>query len=170
MVHVQFFPFNGTTNTLFTISCPNWFDENGIKDYSLYYWTNDYIKRSMIAFSLISTFEVRLPANDLNTSVIHLTVFIGDQSDCIQEVNITSVTIIQDLLQINNLLNNIKTNSTLRLLSNTNQNVVGQVLYSFSQQLNQLDGQNIDKALSNNVPLTSVSISQLGEQRIQQVL
>ena len=28
-------PSNGTTTTLFTISCPNWFDEDGIKDYSL---------------------------------------------------------------------------------------------------------------------------------------
>jgi hypothetical protein len=29
-------PLNGTTTTLFTISCPNWFDEDGVKDYSLY--------------------------------------------------------------------------------------------------------------------------------------
>jgi hypothetical protein len=29
-------PLNGTTTTLFTISCPNWFDEDGIQDYSLY--------------------------------------------------------------------------------------------------------------------------------------
>ncbi len=29
-------PLNGTTSTLFTISCPDWFSENGIKDYSLY--------------------------------------------------------------------------------------------------------------------------------------
>jgi hypothetical protein len=29
-------PLNGTTNTLFTISCLNWLDENGIEDYSLY--------------------------------------------------------------------------------------------------------------------------------------
>ena len=29
-------PQNGTTSTLFTISCPDWFDEDGIKDYSLY--------------------------------------------------------------------------------------------------------------------------------------
>ena len=27
---------NGTTSTLFTILCVDWFDENGIKDYSLY--------------------------------------------------------------------------------------------------------------------------------------
>lgn len=29
-------PFNGTTMTLFTISCPNWFDQDEIKSYSLY--------------------------------------------------------------------------------------------------------------------------------------
>jgi hypothetical protein len=29
-------PLNGTTNTLFTISCPNWEDQDGIKDYSFY--------------------------------------------------------------------------------------------------------------------------------------
>jgi hypothetical protein len=27
---------NGTIATLFTVSCPNWFDSDGIKDYSLY--------------------------------------------------------------------------------------------------------------------------------------
>jgi hypothetical protein len=29
-------PQNGTTNTLFTIKCSNWFDDDNIKDYSLY--------------------------------------------------------------------------------------------------------------------------------------
>ncbi|CAF4292472.1 unnamed protein product, partial [Adineta steineri] len=29
-------PMNGTTTTLFTITCPNWYDEDGVKDYSLY--------------------------------------------------------------------------------------------------------------------------------------
>ena len=29
-------PHNGTTSTSFSISCPDWFDEDGIKDYSLY--------------------------------------------------------------------------------------------------------------------------------------
>ncbi len=29
-------PLNGTTSTLFTISCSNWFDQDGIKDYSFY--------------------------------------------------------------------------------------------------------------------------------------
>ena len=29
-------PLNGTTSTLFKIMCSNWFDADGIKDYSLY--------------------------------------------------------------------------------------------------------------------------------------
>ena len=29
-------PQNGTTTTLFTISCPDWFDTDGVKDYFLY--------------------------------------------------------------------------------------------------------------------------------------
>jgi hypothetical protein len=29
-------PSNGTTSTLFNVLCPDWFDEDGIKDYSLY--------------------------------------------------------------------------------------------------------------------------------------
>jgi hypothetical protein len=29
-------PQNGTTSSLFTISCPDWFDDDKIKDYSLY--------------------------------------------------------------------------------------------------------------------------------------
>ena len=29
-------PLNGTTSTLFTVDCSDWFDENGIQDYSLY--------------------------------------------------------------------------------------------------------------------------------------
>jgi hypothetical protein len=28
-------PLNGTTSTVFTVSCPDWFDEDEIKDYSI---------------------------------------------------------------------------------------------------------------------------------------
>jgi hypothetical protein len=29
-------PLNGTTSSLFNVSCSDWFDEDGIEDYSLY--------------------------------------------------------------------------------------------------------------------------------------
>ena len=40
------YPLSGTTTTLFNITCFNWFDEDGIKDYSFYskssYLFNEY--------------------------------------------------------------------------------------------------------------------------------
>ncbi len=33
-------PLNGTTSTLFTISCSNWQDQDGIQDYSVYSMCN----------------------------------------------------------------------------------------------------------------------------------
>jgi hypothetical protein len=35
--------FNGTTSTLFDISCPNWFDDDGIQDYSIYSMCSYYL-------------------------------------------------------------------------------------------------------------------------------
>ena len=35
-------PLNGTTTTLFNISCPNWFDADEIKDYSLFGMTKSF--------------------------------------------------------------------------------------------------------------------------------
>jgi hypothetical protein len=46
-------PLNGTTTTLFNISCSNWFDENGIKDYSFYGFIF-YLFIRMIVFLIFS--------------------------------------------------------------------------------------------------------------------
>ncbi len=106
-------PFNGTTTTLFNISCSNWFDENGIKDYSFYgffffsfltkkffflflVWTNDYSKLVMIGFSLTPTFQVRLPKSFL----INVNVHIRDKYDCIKEYNISPIDISDDSKEI----------------------------------------------------------------------
>ncbi|CAF1188688.1 unnamed protein product, partial [Adineta ricciae] len=164
------FPLAGTTDTLFTISCSNWFDEDGIKDYSLYFWAPEKVERSMVTFSVISTFQVRLPATSRNTSLTYLTISIRDEHDSIQEVNITSVTVTEDLSEINDLLNNKTSNSIVQLLSGSNQNTAGQILSSLSQQLNQLNLQNLDEAVSNQIPLSTISISQLDQQRTPQAL
>ena len=57
-------PSNGTTSTLFTITCSNWIDKDGIKDYSFYSWTNVYSQKTMIAFSSVSISQIQLPAGD----------------------------------------------------------------------------------------------------------
>jgi hypothetical protein len=109
----------------------------------------------MVAFSPVSILEVRLPAGDDQTSLLHLIVYIRDFADCLTEYNISSVTVVPDSVGINNLINNVQSSSTgitnnpiVQLLASGNQNIVGQVLTSVSQQFNKMNGQNQDKAVS----------------------
>ncbi|UJR18137.1 hypothetical protein I4U23_005037 [Adineta vaga] len=169
-------PSNGTINDLFTIMCQDWFDENGIKDYILYGWTNDSTKKMIIAYSSISTYQVRLPIGDNQTSLLHLIVQIRDQLDCIIELNISSVTVRRDTITISNLINDILNSTTsiinpiIQLLKTENQNIVGQILTSLSQQLNDINDENIDQAILNGIPALSISISSLDVQNKQQIL
>ena len=138
------FPSNGTITTLFSISCSNWFDEDGIKDYSLYSFTN----QLMIAFSSFSSFQVYLPSGENQNLVIE----IRDQLNCLTKFNLSSISVRTD--------SQLNTN----LLSTGNQNTVSQLLTSFSQQFNQINQQNIDKAVSSGIPLSTISISSLTTQ------
>lgn len=55
-------------------------------------------------------------------------------------------------------------NSIVDLLSSGNQNTIGQVLTSLSQELNRINMEIINRALSNGLPLASISISPLSSQ------
>ncbi|CAF1506830.1 unnamed protein product [Adineta ricciae] len=128
-------PLNGTTTTLFHITCFNWFDSNGIKDYTLYVWKNDSLERQMIAFSMISTFDVYLPIGDNETSLINLVIDIQDEFNCLIEVNISSVNVISDGI----LIDNITENPMNKLLSSENQNLIAQIIISICEELNQMN-------------------------------
>ena len=121
-------PSNGTTTTLFLISCSNWSDEDGIKDYSLYSFTN----QLMIAFSSESSFKVYLPSGENQILIVE----IRDQLNCLTKFNLSSISVETD--------SQLNTN----LLSTGNQNTVSQLLTSLSLQLNKRNQQNIDKAVS----------------------
>jgi len=135
------FPSNGTTTTLFQISCSNWSDEDGIKDYSLYCFTN----QLMIAFSSESSFKVYLPSGENQILVVE----IRDQLNCLTRFNLSSISIEADF-QLNN-----------NLLVTGNQNTVSQLSTSLSLQLNQINEGNINKAVSSGIPLSTISISSL---------
>ena len=67
----------------------------------------------------------------------------------------TSVNVIPDSAGINDLINNIQsssnatiTNPIIQLLASGNQNIVGQVISSVSQQFNKMNSDNIDNAVS----------------------
>ncbi|CAF3754605.1 unnamed protein product [Adineta steineri] len=170
-------PLNGTITTLFTIECPDWYDVDGIKDYSLYTWTTDISQRTIIAFSSEYNFQVRLPAGDNGTSLLNLVVYVRDLLNSVTQVNISSVNIIADMAIINDLIDKITNSSStitnnaiVRLLSSGNQNVVGQMIISLSQELNQMSSENLDKAISNGIAAVDISVSLLGSQRLKQIL
>ncbi len=109
----------------------------------------------MIAFSSVSEFEVRLPSGDEQTAWLHLFVHIRDQLDCITEYNLTSVIVQSDSSSISDLMNtfqnstkSLTTNPLIQLLSSGNQNTVGQVLSSLSQQFNKINSESLQKAVS----------------------
>ncbi|CAF1124779.1 unnamed protein product [Adineta steineri] len=169
-------PLNGTITTLFNITCPNWYDVDGIQDYSLYAWTTDISQRTIIAFSPEDNFQVRLPVGDNETSLLNLVVYVRDLVGSVTQVNISSVNVITDLAIINdlidkitNLSSTITNNPIVRLLSSGNQNVVGQMITSLSQEFNQMNSENLDKAISNGIPAATILVSSLGSSSLQQV-
>jgi hypothetical protein len=88
----------------------------------------------LIAFSLVSSFEVRLPASDES---LQLVICIRDQRDCATEWNnLSSISVRMD------------SNSFVQWLTIGNQNRVGQVIISLAQHLNQMDQDNVNTAIS----------------------
>ncbi|CAF1545398.1 unnamed protein product, partial [Adineta steineri] len=169
-------PHNGTITTLFNITCPDWYDVDGIEDYSLYTWTTDISQRTIVAFSSEYNFQVRLPAGDNGTSLLNLVVYVRDLLNSITQVNISSVSVMKNSEIINDLIDKITNSSStitnnpiIRLLSSGNQNIVGQMIIALSQELNQISSENLDKAISNGIPAVDISVSLLGSQRLQQI-
>ncbi|CAF4254278.1 unnamed protein product [Rotaria sp. Silwood2] len=153
-------PLNGTTSTLFTIS----------------FWTKDSSERLMIAFSPVSLFQVRLPSGDDQTSILNIVIYIRDLLDCLTEMNMSSISVMPDLSTITDLINNLQSSSNIiqnnpivQLLASGNQNIVGQIITSVSQQFNKMNNESLDNAASNGIPLASISIASLGSTNSQEI-
>ena len=157
-------PLQGTTTTLFTISCPGWLDEDGIKDYAVTGFTSNFNDQTMLAFSSASDFSIRLPSPDVHQTRLNLLVTVRDILDCVTSVNLSTVTVTVDMSSITQLVDQISSspsvltsNPLVRLLSSGNQNTVAQLITSLSQHFNQIDGQNVAEALS-STEHTSLSL------------
>jgi len=71
----------------------------------------------------------------------------------------SSISVLSDLVGINNLISDIQissgaiaANPTLQLLASENQNIVGQVLSALSQQFNKVNSENLNTAVSGKSP------------------
>ena len=109
-------------------------------------WITDPRKLTIIAFSFQSEFEVRLPHGKLN-----LIVHIRDLLDCIAEFNLSSIDVLSDTKTNLNLINQINDNPLIQLLFTANQNTIGQVITSISQEINQMNNESLVKAVSSKI-------------------
>ena len=142
-------PSQGTTSTLFTVACSNWFDEDGIKGYALSGYTVHPDEQTMLAFSSVADFTARLPSPDGNQTHLNLMVTIRDALDCVTYFNVSTVVVTADVSSISQFVDALSNSNPLaRLLSSGNQNTVAQLITSLSQHFNQIDGQNVADALS----------------------
>ena len=110
---------------------------------------------TMIAFSSVPTFEVRLPTGEEQTSLLTLFVRIRDTRDCVTEFNINSVIVTEDTSSVFELIDafqnstDLSTNNPLiQLLESGNQNTMGQILTSISQQLNRMNSDSLSNTVS----------------------
>ena len=140
-------PTIGRTSTPFFVSCPSWFDEDQIKDDSLSLVSS---RRPFIAFSLDPIFRVCLPAH-LDSS--QLLIVIRDQTDSLTEwKNLWSIVVQPDRKVSEHFLKMIKgewtSNPFMQFFNNENPNEVEQAISSLIQQINQLDQDNHQQAVS----------------------
>ena len=139
MVLVRSIHRTALQRTLFTILCPNWFDQDKIKDYSLYSLSMsrhsaltfcldvlvEPFQRVMIASSLVFTFDAYLPVGDDDS--LSLIVYIRDTFDGVTECNLSSIFV----------------------RPNVNQSdIVGRAIRSIIQELNRMDVDNLHRAIS----------------------
>ncbi|UJR17607.1 hypothetical protein I4U23_004503, partial [Adineta vaga] len=164
-------PMNGTTSTVFTIVCSDWFDDDGIKDYSFYVGTTDASNPIFLGSTPESSIQVRLPSltTELASSSINIFVHIRDILNSITKFDLDPVAVFPDLeitnsfvdiLQLSNTIA-INTHPIAQLLASQNQNTIGQILTSIAQVLNDINQQNIQTAVTNGVPATSIFVASL---------
>jgi len=59
-------------------------------------WTTNLLDRTMISFSSILNFQVQFPADNDNTSLLNIVIYIRDTFDSIIEFNMSSITVVSD--------------------------------------------------------------------------
>ncbi|CAF4343724.1 unnamed protein product, partial [Adineta steineri] len=89
------------------------------------------------------------------TSLVNIIIVIRDLLDCTTQFNISSIRVIVNLADITDFITVLQAPSTqtnnnqfVQLLSSKNQNAIGQVVTSLSQQFNQMNTGSVNNAVS----------------------
>ncbi|UJR16214.1 hypothetical protein I4U23_003124 [Adineta vaga] len=122
--------------------------------HSIVCWTTHPNERMILTFSSLPSIQLRLPTGNANTSfVLHISAEIRDTLSCVTEYNI--------LQQSSG--SGITNNPIVQILASGNPTIVGQVINSLSQQLNQLSSETVDNAVANGVPASNIAVSSLDD-------
>ena len=110
---------------------------------------------NLVAFSSVPMFQVRLPAGSNTTSRLNLFVKIQDTLNSYTDFNLTPVLVVQDTTILSDFIDsirngtNISTNQFLfQLLSTGDQNTVEQIITILSQELNQINNEQLQNAVT----------------------
>jgi hypothetical protein len=112
----------------------------------------------MIGYTTSTSFQVQMPIDDLNSTLLQLVVHVRDLTDCMTEWDMHPITVIPDTNSITTLIitiqstleNNslITSNPFIHTLYGGDQNDVCQSLISFSRILNMMANQYLQIATS----------------------
>jgi hypothetical protein len=111
----------------------------------------------MLAYTTLTSFQVRMPIGDVNSTLLQIVVRVRDIYDCTTEFNLSSISVVSDTNYIMSLMtavttsddnNQLTSNPLVNTLYGGNQNDVCQVLTSVSQVLNNFAQQNLQLAIN----------------------
>jgi hypothetical protein len=114
----------------------------------------------MLAYTTTTSFQVRMPNGDLNSTLLYLLVRVRDNFDCTTQLNLSSISVIPDMKNIVSIMttigspsatllkdNDMNFNPLINTLYSGNQNDVCQVLTAVVQVVNMMAQQNIQSAI-----------------------
>ncbi|UJR27333.1 hypothetical protein I4U23_008626 [Adineta vaga] len=136
---------NGTTMTTFRITCSNWVDADGIKDYTFYTYSSTNATRTSIGFTTLNTMDVYLSAGNQNASyVVQIVAEVRDIYGAIASYNLSTITVMPDQSALNSFIVLSQQSSTQggsndaiqQVLYAGDQNTASQLVQSLSQTLN----------------------------------
>jgi len=126
----------------------------------------------MIGFSLTAAFKLRLPIWNNKSSLINIDVYIRDKYDCITEYYILPLYVFEESKEIENWFKNFKDSkndltktSFVNGLLIGNENDIGRILTSVSQQFNKINNDSLNNVVwSNGISIrTSTTVHQIYE-------
>ena len=136
----------GDVTTLFNIRCSNWSDSDGLSSFAFYRLLPNQVLK-LLGFTGLSSYSLRLP---FSSEPISIVVHVADAFGSITEVNLSSIIICENEIDMNNWLNilskpnpSIDSDAVLNELKNSKDSQrTGQIIHLIADYANRLSKKN----------------------------